>query len=200
MTRRPPDNDSKGRKPTREELLIWNHVTQQDSRLPHAEIDWQEVAETLRESVPTEGATLPPASQDQLETLLVQPFFDKAGAAHAPPATTGGVDRNSARRLRQGKLAIEASLDLHGMTREQAHSTLVGFLGHSFELQRRCVLVITGKGRFRAEAGSSDGILRNHLPRWLALPPCTQWVLRHERAQPHHGGDGAFYILLRRKR
>jgi DNA-nicking Smr family endonuclease len=130
----------------------------------------------------------------------MQTPFTQAGQAHAPASTQGGIDRNSARRLRQGKIAIEATLDLHGMSREEAWNTLTGFLSRAFEQQKRCVLVITGKGRFRTEAGSSDGILRKNLPRWLALSPCAHWVLRHERAQPHHGGDGAFYILLRRKR
>lgn len=198
MPRRPPEDRPKGRKPTREELQIWQAVTHQDKRMPKADIDWHQAEDT-----PAEKPNAPDAfhvSSDQIESLISQPVFTRAGEAHAPPRTEGGLDRNSARRLRQGKFAIEGTLDLHGLTREEAWNALVGFLQHGFELQKRCVLVITGKGRFRTEAGFSDGVLRMHLPRWLGQEPCNRWVLRHETAQPHHGGEGAFYILLRRKR
>ena len=202
MVKQPPDNKnpshSKERKLTREELQIWNYVTQQDTRLPHADIDWKQVTEAINR--PSAPSSSPKTERPQLESLVVRPSFSEAGQAHMPVPTRGGLDRNSARRLRQGKFAIEATLDLHGMTREEAWNMLIGFLGRAFEQQKRCVLVITGKGRFRAESGSSNGVLRNQLPRWLTLAPCVNWVLRHEHAQPHHGGEGAFYILLRRKR
>lgn len=201
MRRQPPD----GRKPsserplTREDLLLWNYVTQQDARLPHANIDWASTADAVDSPEPAPSIALPRANPDQLASLLTLTPFTEAGQAHKC-LTKGGLDRNSARRLRQGKFAIEATLDLHGMTREQARDSLTGFLGRAFEQQKRCVLVVTGKGRFRTESGNSDGILRKYLPRWLTLTPCAHWVLRHECAQPQHGGEGAFYILLRRKR
>lgn len=199
----PPSSSPKqDRLPTHDELQVWNVVTERDKRLPNADIDWQKVTKEVEEDTPDEaGHHMPKASYEQIESLLMAtPVFTEAGAAHTPTRTEGGLDRNSARRLRQGKFPIEATLDLHGMTREEAWNTLVGFLQRGFEQQRRCVLVITGKGRFRSEYGNSDGVLRNHLPKWLAQPPCVGWVLRHARAQPHHGGEGAFYILLRRKR
>lgn len=190
------------RNPTRDELHIWQRVTQHDKPLPHATIDWQAVEREIEKKPATPpGPPAPPhVPADMLDSLLMPKPFTRAGEAHEPPRTEGGLDRNSARRLRQGKFAIEATLDLHGMTRQEAFDTLCGFLQRGFEQQRRCVLVITGKGRFNAEGGYADGILRQQLPRWLTGEPCNQWVLSHERAQPHHGGEGAFYILLRRKR
>ena len=44
------------------------------------------------------------------------------------------------------------------------------------------------------------GVLRRNLPRWLTESPVRQIVLRLEPARSQHGGDGAFYVLLRRKR
>lgn len=180
------------RRPTREELQIWDLVTRDDQRLPHAEIDWplnEEKPKDFRHSLESDVSLQWPA-----------PAFTAAGQAHAPISTHAGIDRNTARRLRQGKMAIEATIDLHGMGREEARHRLTRFLERAFEEQRRCVLVITGKGRFNADAGQSEGVLRKHLSRWLSLAPCAHWVLSHTRAQPRHGGDGAFYILLRRKR
>lgn len=191
-------NGKPPRKPTTDELRIWEMVTQNDKLLPNASIDWQAVEREIEKPPVSKQAAHVPA--DVIDSLLMPKPFTRAGEAHEAPRTEGGLDRNSERRLRQGKFPIEATLDLHGMTRQEAFDTLCGFLQRGFDMQRRCVLVITGKGRFRAEAGSSDGVLRQQLPRWLSQEPCQHWVLRHSKAQPHHGGDGAFYILLRRLR
>ena len=71
---------------------------------------------------------------------------------------------------------------------------------------RRCVLIITGKGGARDDFDGSfmpdrdSGVLRRNLPRWLGEAPMRPLVLRLESARPQHGGDGAYYVLLRRKR
>ena len=57
------------------------------------------------------------------------------------------------------------------------------------------MLVITGKG-----AREGEGVLRRAVPRWLGEPGCRARVLAVAPAQPRHGGEGALYVLLRRKR
>lgn len=44
------------------------------------------------------------------------------------------------------------------------------------------------------------GVLREQVPRWLALPPLSGHVITWQPAARRHGGDGALYVLLRRKR
>lgn len=195
-----------GKRPlSRDELQVWDYVTKDDKRLPEAEIDWQRVAEEIRPSQkavkPAESKQAQP-SEDQLDSLINKTGFSEAGQAHPKlPQHKGGVDRNSARRLRQGKLPIEATLDMHGMYREEARQQLAVFLQRAYESGKRCVLVVTGKGRFHAEDNTREaGVLKRELPRWLDQPPIAPLVLRHEYAQPHHGGEGAVYILLRRQR
>jgi len=117
-----------------------------------------------------------------------------------PPLSAGGgagVDKRTAGRLRRGELQIEARLDLHGMTLEQAHRALAPFLLAAREAGRRTVLVITGKGR-RSEG--SLGVLRDAVPRWLNEPGLRPQIVAFCHAQPRHGGDGAYYVLLRRQR
>jgi DNA-nicking Smr family endonuclease len=58
------------------------------------------------------------------------------------------------------------------------------------------LLVITGKG----SAGEGAGVLRRNAPAWLMASPRSGRILTTEPAHPRHGGDGAFYVLLRRKR
>ncbi|MFQ5783669.1 MAG: Smr/MutS family protein [Alphaproteobacteria bacterium] len=114
----------------------------------------------------------------------------------APGGRASGLDKRTAQRLRRGQLAIEARLDLHGLTQAQARALLDSFLAKSQDRGRRCVLVITGKGRVSEEGG----VLRAMTPRWLNLPPNRARILAIETAQPKDGGAGALYVLLRRKR
>ncbi|MEE8245727.1 MAG: Smr/MutS family protein [Alphaproteobacteria bacterium] len=93
-------------------------------------------------------------------------------------------------------MPVEGSIDLHGLTQKQAAHALGAFLTDAQEAGRRCVLVITGKGDAKGEAG----VLRAMAPRWLNEPPNRARILAFEHAQPKHGGQGALYVLLRRKR
>ena len=120
--------------------------------------------------------------------------------AQAPPipaapalsvGTSPGVDKRTADRLRRGKLAIEARLDLHGHTQESAHRALYAFIDGAYAAGRRCVLVVTGKGK---------GILQTGVPRWLNEAPMRQKILSIQHAQQKDGGTGALYVLLRRHR
>lgn len=107
-----------------------------------------------------------------------------------------GVDKRTVQRLKRGQLDIEARLDLHGLTQSVAHARLDGFLTAAQDRGLRCVLVITGKGR----VGEAGGVLRQMVPRWLNTPPNRGRVLSMTQAQPKHGGAGALYLLLRRKK
>jgi len=106
-----------------------------------------------------------------------------------------GMDRRTADRFRKGKMEIEGRLDLHGMYQDAAHISLNDFIVASAAMGRRKVLVITGRG---SRVGS--GVLRERLPQWLNQPPCRDHVVSFTTARPQHGRDGAFYVLLRRKR
>jgi DNA-nicking Smr family endonuclease len=116
-------------------------------------------------------------------------------AAPVEPRGTG-LDRRSAQRLKRGQMAIEARLDLHGLTQDEAHRALHRFIARMHEEGRRAVLIITGKG---ARDGVG-GVLRQGVPRWLAEPACRASILAVEEAQSRHGGGGALYVLLRRRR
>ena len=66
----------------------------------------------------------------------------------------------------------------------------------SQEEGRRCVIVITGRGRV-SEGG---GVLRREVPGWLNSPRVRPIVLAISLATPRDGGPGAMYVLLRRLR
>jgi DNA-nicking Smr family endonuclease len=127
-----------------------------------------------------------------------------------PPSTPAlpSFQRRESRRIATGRTDIEARLDLHGLTQSTAHDRLVGFLSSAAAAGLRTVLVITGKGgRVSDDAGrpwdegardAERGVLRRNVPRWLAEPALRRLVVSFGPAAQRHGGDGAFYIQLRR--
>ena len=116
------------------------------------------------------------------------------------------LDLRTDLRLKKGQMDIEARLDLHGHTQDSAHRMLNSFLMRCHEAGMRCVLVITGKGRrlksFDAatEGSQQVGILKKMLPIWIDTPPIKSIVLKYYTAKPKDGGEGAYYIYLKRVR
>ncbi len=112
-----------------------------------------------------------------------------------PLAPLGRRERS---QLSKGKKAIEARLDLHGMTQARAHRALSGFLHQAHGDGLTFVLVITGKGKVGAE--SERGVLRRQVPQWLSQPEFRMLVVGFEEAHIGHGGAGALYVRIRRSR
>lgn len=113
------------------------------------------------------------------------------------------MDRKAYGKLKRGKLAPEARIDLHGMTVDRAHGALSGFIMRAHGDGKRLVLVITGKGR-RSDADGPipvrQGVLRHNVPHWLTIPPLAGLVMQVTNAHNRHGGGGAYYVYLRRAR
>ena len=118
-------------------------------------------------------------------------------SAHKPLAVgqISDIDRSTARKFTAGRLPVEACLDLHGLNQEQAHGRLDRFIGQAHSRGLRCVLVITGKGR-----QSGIGVLKTQVPMWLNMPRLRPHILAFSHARRRDGGEGALYVLIRRKR
>ena len=114
----------------------------------------------------------------------------------APTRIPGAVDRATVERMKRGQVNVEARIDLHGMDQRAAFASLMGFIETSSRAGRRAVLVITGKGAI----SGGGGVLRRNAPNWLMSSPLAGRILTIQAAHTRHGGDGAFYVLLRRKK
>jgi DNA-nicking Smr family endonuclease len=115
-----------------------------------------------------------------------------------PDYREGGPEvknRQLLRKLRRGEFAVQAELDLHGMTQSEALAALEEFLAASVTRGIRCVRVIHGKG---TNSQGGQGVLRRRLPQWLSMRRLAQYVIAYTTAQPHDGGIGATYVLLRK--
>ncbi len=111
-----------------------------------------------------------------------------------PIESLAGLDGRNAERFRRGQMPLDATLDLHGMTQDEAHGALMSFLDRCYAAGRRNLLIVTGKGKL------GDGVLKRALPRWLNEPGQRARIVAIAGARQNHGGGGATYVLLKRKR
>ena len=106
-----------------------------------------------------------------------------------------GRNRQLLRKLRRGAYAIQAELDLHGMTQVEAHTALESFVVRCSQRNLRCVRVVHGKGN---NSRNCEGILKKRVPQWLATRRLGRYVIAYTSAPPTDGGIGATYVLLRK--
>ncbi len=190
-----------------EELELWNRVAKTTERMHPSK------PSTSKGEIPFRGEkqTARPSPREPIDQFEIgQKANGNAARNDVLPgmperiaAAPVNMDRKAYDRLKRGKLKPEARIDLHGMTLDQAKPALNSFILKSFSRDRRLVLVITGKGRQSADDGpipQRPGVLRHSVPQWLQSPPLSQMVLQITEAHVRHGGGGAYYVYLRRKR
>ncbi|MBI1360635.1 MAG: DNA mismatch repair protein MutS [Alphaproteobacteria bacterium] len=156
---------------------------------------WARVANTVR---PAAGRIMPLAESADRPTLRKTETSSSNEARERPASRRARApgplaDLSNQRPVRRGQLDVEARLDLHGHTQDSAHRELTGFIAMQRARGARCLLVITGKGRMGA------GVLRSRFLEWIASPEIRPLLAGYSRAHQRHGGDGAFYLLLKAK-
>lgn len=208
-TPRPGD---RGRAATAEERQLWERAMASAKPLPASAPRPGEPPAPPAPAEPAEPTEAPPraaqasrAPRPVPEAAKFEPDLGAADGAAAPAQSLAGLDKRKAQRLRRGQLAVEAELDLHRHTVAEAHRALTRFLADAQAGGKRCVLVITGKGddgeaRHRPWNETPSGVLRREVPRWLSEPGSRARVVAWHPARPQHGGVGALYVLLRRRR
>lgn len=139
---------------------------------------------------------------DQEQPEAVAPKIDTPVAMPKKNNNAPQIDRRTEEKIKKGKMPIDARLDMHGMTQAQAFEALKTFINTSFERNKRCLLVITGKGKSKSTSEDwltpSQGVLKQKLPDWLADKTFIGKILKHYPAHPKDGGGGAFYVYLRK--
>jgi DNA-nicking Smr family endonuclease len=122
----------------------------------------------------------------------------------APSPPLAPLGRRLKQRVARGREPIDARLDLHGMTQQEAHAALLQFLHRAQASGVKTALIVTGKGLRKSSGGDGrdadykPGVLKRQVPLWLALPEFRQLVVGFDDAHVGHGGEGALYVRLRR--
>lgn len=168
-----------------EELNLWSLVASTVHPLPG------------RKSSRAEPAAPPPKQTgkvaDPAARIPLQETKPSARPKH-PWLGPDAIEPGRKHRIAKEREEIGARIDLHGMTQDRARAALISFLHSAHGYGYRAVLVITGKGAL------GDGILRRRVPEWLGDPGLRDVVAGTSEAHRRHGGEGALYVALKRRR
>jgi DNA-nicking Smr family endonuclease len=171
---------------------------------------WSEVAATVRplkrsrrrpaQQTPEDASAAPPPRPRKSVVSIQMPSYRSDGRPSRGPGH--GIEPGMKKRLQRGTLEIDGTIDLHGMRQAEAHAALTRFIHRSVARGHRTILVITGKGLKKLGPDAAviieAGVLRSMLPIWLSEPSLAPVVAGWDIAAQAHGGDGAFYVRLRR--
>lgn len=178
---------SRRRRLSDEEHALWSGFARSIKPLDRA----REPAEAAEPSAGDDKPAAAPAPS-------AAPRPEKPPAKKAPALAPLG--RRLKQRVARGREPIDARLDLHGFTQQQAHAALLRFLHRAQADGVKIALVVTGKGTGKAGSAHERGVLKRQVPLWLALPEFRSLVVGFEDAHTGHGGEGALYVRLRRAR
>ena len=199
------------RRLTAEERRLWALVARTVEAAPGRSADKAEAlpppvaapkaaSTTLAKAPAAAKAKRATATEQDMAALMAQLA---AGVRHtpaprpAPRAPRHGPEALEPRRLRRlsrERDPIEARIDLHGFGVWDAEDRLKAFLRRSFDQGLRAVLVVTGKGY------GGEGQIRRHAQDWLASRDLRDVVAGVSHAARRHGGEGALYVALKRRR
>ncbi len=170
---------------------------------------WEDVAETVmplrprRRVRPPAPLPLPPATQPlpKRPPIFAMPAYQSPGTPAPPPV--GIIEPKLRKKLGRGRITIDGTLDLHGMRQDEAYGALYRFITARAQRGDRTILVITGKGLKKVNGDPTTiverGVLRTMLPIWLSSPELLPLVAGWDQAAQPHGGEGAWYLRLRRQ-
>ncbi len=111
------------------------------------------------------------------------------------------------KELRRGKVKIDRKLDLHGYSLVEAYEKFKNEVEKNYNKNKRCLLVITGKGVHKKIENKEDaspklfyGKIKNSIINWINEDGLKKYILTYQNAGIEHGGDGAVFIYLRKKK
>jgi DNA-nicking Smr family endonuclease len=163
---------------------------------------WAKVVATVR---PLEVGVATPPVEEEPPVLQAAPTPTSprtspkvpAGRSKAPGTT---LDSSWDRRLSRGTLQPDVTVDLHGHKLDSAYSLLDLRLDQAIAGSARLVLLVTGKPPSDDRRPAARGEIRAAVGDWLAASRHAGDIAAVRNAHPRHGGQGALYIVLRRKR
>jgi DNA-nicking Smr family endonuclease len=156
---------------------------------------WQAVTRDIRPLTGRVPAPLPDRRRIAVQVRAPAIALPASRPSDRLRPEAAALDGSWDRRIRSGRLDPEVTIDLHGFSLAHAHSVLATAVRRAFAHHNRVLLVITGKG-----GNDGRGAIRAALPLWLETPELRGFVAALRSAHPRHGGNGAWYIVLRRQR
>tara|TARA_B100001175_G_C19459080_1_gene615524 strand:+ start:394 stop:936 length:543 start_codon:yes stop_codon:yes gene_type:complete len=109
--------------------------------------------------------------------------------------------------IRKGLLNIDKKIDFHGKSLIESEDRFNNMIIECYNDRKRCLLFVTGKGLFKSTKNINinkpklyHSIIRSSFIEWVNSKKFSKYILSFEKASIEHGGDGAFYVYLRKKK
>ena len=183
--------DTEQRKLEPDEIDLWERVTK-TFKTKNGSNNYEKILQRKERAIKNDAFT------DAKETYVPQKLIGtEEPKSQQKLGEIPGLDRKTKRKLSRGQVDIKRVLDLHGHTQKTARKALTAFLERAFNDQFRVVLVITGKG---GKQLGNLGVLRQSVPIWLNEQPLRGLIQGFSYAAQAHGGEGALYLVLRKKK
>ena len=118
-----------------------------------------------------------------------------------PPKIDFKIEKNKLRQIKSGKINIDGILDLHGLSLKEAELRLQLFVSESLRLNKRFLLIITGKGRnSKPNIYGKTVTIKSEINKWLSKDFYSGKIQYISKALDKHGGNGAYYFFLRKSK
>ena len=111
------------------------------------------------------------------------------------------------KELKRGKVKIDRRIDLHGHGLVEAYEKFISEVKKNYNNNKRCLLIITGKGVHKKIDSEQDtrpklfyGKIKNSIINWINEDDLKKYILTYQDAGFEHGGDGALFVYLRKKK
>ena len=111
------------------------------------------------------------------------------------------------KQLKRGKINIDRRIDLHGYGLAEAHEKFISEVKKNYNKNKRCLLIITGKGVHKKTENEQDtspklfyGKIKNSIINWINDDDLKKYILTYQDAGFEHGGDGALFVYLRKRK
>lgn len=207
---------------TESEAELWRRVTSTVQPLSGSSISLttaeeetfeEMISQSLGASVQKKNETKSPKDaclfDKRHKSLPVFPSVCPASVETKSQGAVSGLNAATTRKLWRGKISIDAQIDLHGYGRIEAQTELVKFIEIAHGSGKRCLLVITGKGKHTSKEQTpysgaeprhsfNEGVLKSSFPGWMRIPDLQNKIISYCQAPQHLGGGGAWLIYLRK--
>ena len=142
-----------------------------------------------------------PKADIKKQPLERKNYFGKSILRLVVPKTDIDIERNKLRRIKNGKIIIEGTLDLHGFSLKEAESKLRLYVGNALRQKKRFLLIITGKGsNSKPNIYGKTLTIKSELKNWLSDSFYSDKVQYISKALDRHGGEGAYYFFLKKSK
>ena len=114
---------------------------------------------------------------------------------------------NIKKNIKKKLFRIDKKIDFHGKNILESEQLFYEIINECYNSGKRCLLFVTGKGLYSAKKNDEGeppklyyGVIRGEFINWVTSSKFATQILSYEKASIEHGGDGAFYVYLRKKK